>query len=395
MTRVIITTSIRESPPHLASGRLFVVDVDQRKIVQATSGVEPPHRENDVNPRGGMRGMRGLSIYNGRLALATYSCVLIFDRAWNFLQAITHPAVAGIHEVAYIKNELWVTSTANDMLARFNSDGILQESIFLVEQAGLMEQLKLKHKKSPAQTGITDQQLDFRKRSYFASDPFDRLHVNSICILPEGQLLISLGLIVESLFNFQMHIKTLMMKMNVWNAFLTINILVRRLLGVKKQMLSELVVRPARGRSAVVIRKSTDNWDIQMNIPVERNPSHSVRALADGSFVYLLTSFGEVAYFDPAGQLIYRTKVTDMFLRGLLILPDGNFLVGASNCLLFFDPSRQEVFAEIKLSDNPMETIFDIQILPGDFGLPPDSLEEITGRIKSYQGNEVIWGQTH
>lgn len=120
MNKVIITTSIREASADAVSGRLFVVDINQQRILQTTTGIEPPHRERDVNPRGGMRGMRGLGIYNDELAVAIFSAVLFFDCSWNFLRAATHPSVAGIHEIFYAKDGVWVTSTANDMLVRFD-----------------------------------------------------------------------------------------------------------------------------------------------------------------------------------------------------------------------------------------------------------------------------------
>jgi hypothetical protein len=67
MTRLIVTTSQREAPLNESSGWIFVVDLGNQKILQQTRGLEPPYRAFDQNPRGGMRGMRGLGFYNGEL----------------------------------------------------------------------------------------------------------------------------------------------------------------------------------------------------------------------------------------------------------------------------------------------------------------------------------------
>ena len=127
MNRIIVSTNIRNVSSEQTSGNLYIIDLDDQKILQTTSGIEVPDRQYDSNPRGGMRGMRGIGIYNGELAAAIYSSILVFDPRWNLLRSITHPSVAAIHEIDYSEQGPWVTSTANDTLVRCDQSGALTD----------------------------------------------------------------------------------------------------------------------------------------------------------------------------------------------------------------------------------------------------------------------------
>ena len=110
-------------------------------MAQQTMGIEPPYRIHDTNPRGGMRGMRGISICNGELAVANYSSIFFFDHQWNSLRIFTHPSAPALHEILYVEDGVWVTSTANDLLVKFNMDGLLSEYYPVREQTGADEKV--------------------------------------------------------------------------------------------------------------------------------------------------------------------------------------------------------------------------------------------------------------
>jgi hypothetical protein len=59
--------------------------------------------------------------------------------------------------------------------------------------------------------------------------------------------------------------------------------------------------------------------------------------------------------------------------------------------LILFDFPAQKITAEIQLSEDSLNTVFDVQILPPEFELPPASLQAKIGRIVGYSGQEVIW----
>ncbi len=391
MTRLLISTNHREVLNSAISGWLYVLDLENRTVLKKSAGIEAPYRTHDTNPRGGMRGMRGLSFRNGELALSNYSAILFFDHHWNLLRTFTHPSIASIHEIFYAEDGVWVTSTANDVLARFTLDGELAPLIYMRTQKPLMRSLGGPMRQVVSPKDLAAGKKDFRIRTYFNLDVFDRTHLNGICQMPNGRLLLSLGLLVGDYFGFLMNIKTLMLKLKIWDLFLAANRGIRQLLRRDKKMLSDLVVQPAKGKSAIVSMGPDNDWQTHLILPTAQNPSHSIRILSDGTAVYLNTSHGEVVHFGLDGKIFSNTKVSERFLRGLLELPDGRLALGSSNNVLIFDLQTCEIIDRIELSNEPLNSIFDIQLMPPDFDLPPDSLEAGVGRIIGYDGRKTLW----
>src|ERR1700690_3002740 len=216
MTRLIITAIHREAAYQFPSGSVYVVDLENRKTFE-TDGIEPPYRVHDHNPRGGMRGMRGLSFRNSELAVANYSSVFFFDRHWNLLRTFTHPSISAIHEILYVDDGIWVTSTANDLLAKFDLAGKLCEFEYIRSQKDLMIKLGGPLRSMLQRNDILNGKFDFRRRTYFKSDIHDRNHLNSIAVAPDGRLFISLGLIVGELFSLSVELKTIMISLGIWS----------------------------------------------------------------------------------------------------------------------------------------------------------------------------------
>jgi hypothetical protein len=391
--RLIVSTNHRGVHHDDTSGWLYVINLENGEILRKTAGIEPPFRQLDTNPRGGMRGMRGISILNGELAVANYSAVFFFDLHWNLTRAFSHPAVSAIHEILYGEDGLWVTSTANDLLVKYALSGILSEYYLVRDQVDLMRTMHGTTKRNLRTLDILNPDTDFRQRSYFNSDKYDRTHLNSLALTQDGHLLLSLGLIVSPRYSLLMYIKTMMLKIGLWNIFLKVNRTLRRILGFKKQLHSDLVIPPAMERSAIVKFDRIKTWDIILQFVTAHNPSHTIRTLRDGTCVYLDTSTGSLVHFDISGFIHSKTVIGDSFLRGLLELPNGQLVVGSGNSLLFFDLSEMKVIHSIKFSEKPHETVFDVQLLPDEFELPPESLEFITGRILGYEGERILWSR--
>ncbi|HXF85205.1 MAG TPA: hypothetical protein VNK49_07420 [Anaerolineales bacterium] len=393
MTRLIVSTNCRGVLYNETSGWLYVIDLGERRILQKTKGIEPPFRARDVNPRGGMRGMRGMSIYSGEIAVANYSTVFFFDRRWNFLRAFTHPSISAIHEILCVKDGVWVTSTANDLLAKFDLYGKLTEFHLIRQQVDVMKQLRATTRRTLRPQDILKPKVDFRRRSYFNSDLYDRTHLNSLAVAGDGRVLLLLGLIVNDYFSFLMNIKTLLLKLKVWDIFLSFNRVLRAILHLEKPLHSELILPPAKGKSAVLCFDDSKPWEIILQCTVAHNPSHSIRVLRDGTCIYLDTSSGAIVHFNMQGNVLSNTPVTQKFLRGACELWDGQLVVGAGNTLLLFGLAERKIVDQIELSNDPSESVFDIKILPPDFHLPPESLEAITGHMIGFDGERILWTQ--
>jgi hypothetical protein len=391
MTRLIVSTCIREVPPDEPSGHLYIVDLENQQILRKTACIEAPYRKYDLNPRGGMRGIKGMSFHNNELAVATYSIVFFFDRQWKLLRTVTHPSVAGIHEIYYKDDGIWINSTVNDLLVRFDAEGNLYEYDDIRSHKNLMLQIRGPLRRLLDRVDILKGKIDFRNRVNFKTDDYDRTHVNGIEMHPDGRIILSLGLIIGDLFAFLNAGKTLMLRLGIWKTFLSINRFIRMLFGLKKKVLSDLVAQPLLGRSALLIGSPGKGWEILSQYRVSQNPSHSPRCLKDGTSIYLISSRGSLVHFDVQGKVLSDTVISEKFLRGLLVLPNGQLAIGAGNTLLIYDLAEKKIVSELELTNHVKTSIFDIKILPENFALPPEALDEKFGRIIGVVGSRIQW----
>ena len=133
--RYLVSTICRGSRPGEPSGHLHIVDLEQG--VQGSCPVPPSeHLHREPNPRGGIRGGRGLATDGDTVYVANGSSVLRFDRGWHRLAEIGHPWCGNVHDIALDDDRLWVCSTANDALAAFDPAGRLTDLVDLRPAAG-------------------------------------------------------------------------------------------------------------------------------------------------------------------------------------------------------------------------------------------------------------------
>ena len=123
MSRAIISTASRHKAPDEASGHYYIIDIDSFQILQCSEIIEPPHREFDTNPRGGVRGGKGIFIREDIVILSNSSSVFIYDHNWVPLSIISHPSLGGIHDLCVVGDTLWITSSRNDLLFCFDFQG--------------------------------------------------------------------------------------------------------------------------------------------------------------------------------------------------------------------------------------------------------------------------------
>jgi len=67
----------------------------------------------DLNPLGGTRGGRGVAIVGDQVLVNSYHSIIIHNRGLDERRRITHPLMAGLHELADARDgTLWVAATA-------------------------------------------------------------------------------------------------------------------------------------------------------------------------------------------------------------------------------------------------------------------------------------------
>ena len=366
----LITTTRRRSLHTEPSGYIYSLDLDENKVLRRSYNIEPPHREADKNVRGGLRGSKGIAVRNDQIALSNYSAVFRFDPDWNYLGGITHPSCAGIHDILFQGDTIWLTGSRADLLMQFDLSGNLLRYFYMRQPSPANEALNWKPPIQLQSEGILDGQIDFRDpRTH--DDSFDSAHVNSICILPDGEIFVSLGFILAREYNTLLQIKKWLIERGVWLKFLNLNRKMRGFLWLKDAP-SDLVFHPTKSRAAVMRVSFNGAHSLCLAFSDIIVPSHSLLRLVDDTVIYLNTSTGEVVNFEPyEGKILSETKVTDGFLRGVTALSDNLLIMGSRGELIKFDRERKAVTERITISDDPSEAIYDIKILPPHYSLPP------------------------
>ena len=386
MSTLILLTTIRRHTPYTEpSGYIYTYDLENKKVVQRSIMVEPAFREADTNPRGGIRGGRGISIRSqtsggqDQIAIANASMILRYDPQWNLLGMLSHPSCNAIHDILFDAQgeSLWLTSARNDLLCQFDLNGKMLRHYYLRDRSPALDALQWKPPVLLKSEAIRQGKIDFRDPRTHEEETYDRTHLNSLCLLPDGGMLVSLGLVLGGQFAGLLRIKSRLVKAGVWPALLSANRKLRSTLGLRKNMHSDLVVQPARARSAVVQISPDGAHRLVLALPDATVPSHSLLALSAEQAVYLNTTQGEIVHFSlPGGDVLSSTRVTDGFLRGVIRLPDGKLLMGSRGELIVFDLSRLEVIDRLRLTEDANESVYDLKILPEHYSLPPQSFEQ-------------------
>ncbi len=377
MNRVIISTASRHKAPDQASGHYYVVDTDTFQIIQCTEIIEPPHREYDTNPRGGVRGGKGIFIREDIVVLSNSSAVYIYNHDWIPLSIISHPSLGGIHDLCVVGDQVWITSSRNDLLFCFDFQGNILDYYDFRKMPEVLHDIKWKPKPYLSDKQILSGQIDFRDPRTHDPNVSDAAHINGVDILPGGDLLVSLGLLIDTNFSRLLLLKKWMVEKGIWKKWLALNRVISRVFSMKKKMHSDMVIQPARAYSAVV--RITENRQVKpcLSFYGPTVPSHSVRVLQDGTAVYLNTTNGEIIHFSPdTGVVISKEVLGIKFLRGVRQMKNGNLLVGDHQMLYCYDHLHNKIIDTMQISNDPDEAIYDIYLMPDDLALPPISFPE-------------------
>ncbi len=393
MTLILVSTVRRCISAAEPSGYIYVADLDSQQILRRCIIVEPAYRGMDPNPRGGMRGSKGISIRNDQIALANSTHVFRYDPQWNLLGIITHPLCAGIHDILFHEDFLFVTSARTDLLFQFDLAGNLLK-YFNVRESSSISKLLDWH---PPITISTDHMLsnkvDFRDPRTHKEEETDNAHVNSVAILSDRSILISLGFIIGTDYAKLLQVKKSFIKMGVWAILLKVNQQFREWMKLKDDRRDNaIVIRPAKARSAIVRIFPDGRHSLCLTLPGTISPCHSLLALEDDTAIYLNTTDGTILHFIPDhGEVLSVTKVTEGFLRGVTMSSNGTFLLGSNGDLIIFDLTTREKVGTMQLTNDPDESVFDIKILPAHYAIPPVSFHEhILGASDHKDFNKLV-----
>ncbi|MFM8321417.1 MAG: hypothetical protein ACKOC5_10915 [Chloroflexota bacterium] len=375
----LVSTVRRNCPPQEPSGYLYAVDPAQGKVIQRSAIVEPLFRDLDANPRGGMRGAKGIAIRPDQLALANFSMIFRYDPHWRLLGALTHPSCAGIHDIQFEDDTLWVAAARADLLLQLDLQGRILQSFYLRDPSPAVQQLGWKAPVLLDRASIQRGATDFRHPHSVEKETYDRAHLNSLCRLENGDRLVSLGFVFDEQYASLLRLKIRLVRWGIWPALKRANRSLRSLTGKKQRNMDQnLVVKPARARSALVRIAADGRRSLALALPGITAPSHSLLALPDRRVVYLDTTHGDLLHIDPdEGRVLSRTSVAENgFLRGVTPLDRDCLLVGSRGELITFHVGNRQVLQRMQISADNQEAVYDIKELPEHYALPPLSLAE-------------------
>ncbi len=317
--RFLVSTIYRGSRPDEACGHLYVVD-PEGGVESACPVPPPPHLHREPNPRGGIRGGRGLAADGDTVYVANGAAVLHFDRSWRRLAEISHPWCGNVHDIAAHDDRLWVCSTANDALAAFDAAGRLTDLVDLRPAASLA-----------GDRSRFAAAADYRDPAGYVPAESDLLHANGIGFDADGAPVVTLGRVEAA--------------------------------------------APDRPRRGMIARADGRGAPV----PVADGaavPIHNVVPLADGAVLTLDTGAGALRILRPGGtaaaSLTLAPPAPHGFLRGLCPAGGDRLLVGERNRLLVVDLSTAQIVRTLTLCASSREAVYAIAPLPAGFDpLPP------------------------
>ncbi|MGB2910168.1 MAG: hypothetical protein WBB55_06275 [Anaerolineales bacterium] len=391
MTALLVSTVRRHTSATDPSGYLYVVDLDRKRAVQRSRIIEPPYHEFDTNLRGGMRGCKGIAIREDQVVISNYSVIFRYDPEWNLLGTFTHPSCAGVHDIMFQGETLWVTSARTDILMQFSLSGELLQHYYLREPSLALEELRWKPALLLQPDQIREGSINFLDPRTYDFGEYDRAHVNSLCILPDGDLLVSLGLIVGTDFETLLRMKDRLIELGIWSQLMVVNRRIRSALGIKKDKHTDLIALPIRGKSAITRIAREGSISLCLEIPKATVPGHSLLLLPNNTVVYLNTTEGTVINFDPETcQVLSTTRVGEGFLRGVTSLNNQTLLLGDKQDLIMYDIRVNQVVERIRITADSKEAVYDIKVLPPHYDLPPNSFEEHFEALMGFSANSFI-----
>ena len=366
-----MTSLVREAGLEEPSGFVRVVDLDRGAVLSTFPMPESRHRASDVNPRGGLRGAKGVDVHGERLVLANTERLFVLDTSWGLVGDFTHPWLAGVHDVLCEADGVWATCSNSDLLLRFGWDGALRDRWLWRGDRALASTLGFP---SPPKF---DPALDYRDPIVAHTGVHDLAHVNGVARGSDG-LLVSLGRILAP-----NTVRALAVR--------AVGARLARSVGLAAPAVAAVRHRRAR-RLAQAEQHAAERFsgsssailalDGRATVLVHTNgvavPNHNVLE-EDGLLIYNDSNESRLVGVERAsGRRRHTVAVpgSPAFARGLASLGNGRFLVGSQAPLALhtIDLAAERVVSSLDLGGRQRESVYAVSLLPAHFADAPPRL---------------------
>ena len=310
--RVVASTVVRESVfGRQATGWIYDVDFDSGVVESRIASPSPVAPSSEANPRGGVRGGRGVAFTPFGVVVAAYDTLVVYDAAWQPAREMVSPLFAGLHEVDWDGSSLWAAATAIDAVLRIEPDGTV--AVAWDPHAGSARALGL-----PARPGGS---LDGGS----APARLNQCHVNGVT-RRDGALVVHLGLLQR-----------------------------RRTL---KDRAAHRLAR-ATGESCVVRLNGSPTPEVLVRLAGGTVPTHNGQFVDETTVAVNDSSCNVLRIYDSAsGNELRSFPMPGQWLRGLEPLGNGRALLGTAPAAIHLvDLESGRIERTVTLSDDPNEAV--------------------------------------
>ena len=323
------TTVNRCAPAHLG-GDILKLSRTSRSV-HASDAIVPkdPEIDEGANPRGGIRGGRGVIRLDAEhILVSSYHSLLVYTNDLTCVDAHSHPLMSGIHAIALDGDLVWVTSTSIDVLVGYNLNTRKVDRVVDATELACVADLGVKPRR-------LDLEADFRADPSVVRGDFT--HLNSVLKL-EDRLLILL---------------------NKFGAIVDVNsdvvVAQHRLLRGAHDLVymrdrNQVAVNDTRSQSFLLFDASSFELVDRLSI-----------ATLPGAPLWLNVKKLSLYYTKFSSRVLKRpVTASPLFMRGLAY-HDGKLYSGISPAAIFeTDVAARRVVREYRLSRDTTETIYGI-----------------------------------
>jgi hypothetical protein len=367
VTRVAVTSQVRFAGQAAYSGVFRVVDLDSGRTLLNEPVPESRWRQIDPNPRGGLRGAKGISVAGDRLVVANSDTVFVLDRSWRVIAEFTHPFTGSIHDLLAEDEAIWVTCTNGDLLLKLDWDGRELDRWCWRHDRNLVTSFGLR---SPP---AFDPGIDYRNPRELQGGVHNVVHLNAVSRAPEG-LLLSFGRVLSPAEIRRRRLRAVPGRLAAR-------------LGVQRRTPTKPAPLPTNfmpgSSSAIVLLRDAgaplERATAEVLLRVENVvvPNHNV--LQTGELLLYVDSNESrlVAVNRATGR--ERSSVAipgaPAFARGLAALEGDLYLVGsqAPLALHVVDMARGEIAASYELDGAENESVYAVCVIPSGFADPGET----------------------
>lgn len=357
--RIAVTSAVRHAGTADISGYFRLVELEDGRVTLKTPIPESSRRADDPNPRGGVRGAKGMSSHGNRFVVANSERLFVFDQAWSLVGDFSHPLMGAVHDVLAEEDGIWVTCSGCDLLLKVDWDGTPIETWSWRSEPGLLSALGF------SSLPAFDPTLDHRDPRIAQQGIHNVVHLNGLTRAGDGLLLL-FGRIVS-----QTVVRQRSRKASLARTLARV--------GISRPLPTKPTPVPAGsvpGSSFAIVEVPDDAAPrVILHEAGITVPNHNVDAL-DGDIVYLDSNGGRLVVWDTGAgseRLSVPIPGSPSFARGLVRTGERSYLVGSQAPLALYavDLDAAAVVATIELEGEPTESVYGLEIVPDVFAAPP------------------------